>query len=523
MIKNLSNGARCVARFTLVLTMFLFSLVLPVSAPAGSADSTIPLPEIGVTAVIPDGWTAVTPDTVAKYFSFFEEETPEIAAEVMRSEGVYLVAFSNNGAALRLIVEEGAGDIALYHDIGRYTPQMRTRIKNDFLDHAAWELTGYRFTEAEWTNREGQGRMLNLTYNLRYGGEIIARGRRAYTIRAGKAFSLDLQAKGRQVTPEEVRAFTTFVSRTKLPESMVVPLLPAGLVITSLIPEETYKPDVVIRGESTAGAVIEACFVDGEGNIIEAGGAEAEKSGKFALEIRVPGEGEYSLFLVASLPGYLDSEYNCWIDYNRKRLPVTFTSFPAGDVYDPAIIIAGKTVSGVKIQCMEGETNKKTTTGSNGEFSFKLDRNIVGPRKVTLSFDKQGFDNRRFTAEFNRQWLMEDFAKHLAGEVQPLSYKNLSENWGKYSGRLVKYSGEALEISGNGSRTFVLLGTRQDKSGIWLDRLVAVIDAEVSFSEGDRVTVYGRVADETYTYPDPVDAGKDSQLPSILMLAYERQ
>lgn len=502
--------------------LFLVCMIAPVVL--AKADTEIRIPEIGVSTVIPSGWTAVTPDTVAQNFSFFDEETPELAAEMMRSEGVYLAAFSKNGdAALRIIVEEGAGNIALYYDIDRYTPQMRTQIKNEFLDPEVWQLTGYRFTEAEWSNREGQGRMLNLTYNLRFGGEIIARGRRAYTIRDGKAFSLDLQAKGRQVTPEEVRVFTKFVSQTKLPESMVMPLLPVGLTITTLIPEETYKADLVIRGESTSGATIEACFVDSEGTVLEAGSAKADKSGKFVLETRIPSEGEYSLFLAASLSGYADSEGSYWIDYSKKRLPVTFTSFPTGDVYDSTITITGKTISGVKIQCMEGETNKKTTTGSNGEFSFKLDRSIVGPRKVVLSFDKDGFENRRFTAEFNRQWIMEDFAKYISKQVQSLSYQNLSENAGKYIGRIVKYTGEVLSISGDETRTYVELGTRMSKDGTWMDRLIATIDTNVTINKGDRVAIYAQVTSETYSFPNPEGEGANILLPSLLLLAYEKQ
>lgn len=504
------------------IALMLFCAVMPLFG----AKAEVTLKDIGVTTAVPDGWTVVTPDTVAANFSFFEEDTPEIAADVLRSEGVYLVAFSKSGdATLRIIAEEGDSDVALYYDIDRYTPQMRTKIKNDFLNTELWQLTGYKFLEAEWSNKAGQGRMLNLTYNVRSGGEIVARGRRVYTIHGGRAFSLDLQVRGRQVTAEEAKVFANFVAKTKFPQDVNMPLLPVGLALNSPIPEETYKADIALRGETTGGASLEAWLVNSDGESTEVGNTVAAKNGSFRLDVSLPGEGEYRLFLVATLSGYADSETSGWVDYSRKRLPVSFTSFPTGEVYDSQIYITGKTIPGVKIQCMEGDTNKKATTGSNGEFSFKLDRNIVGPRTVTLSFDKDGFDNRRFTAEFNRQWLMEDFAKSLADKVQSLSYANLTQNAAKYVGRIVKYTGEILNVSQNGDRTYIQMGTKQDKNGVWQDRIVAVTEhVEVLLSEGDRASLYVEVTDQTYMFPETNADGDEIEvlLPSVIMLAYEK-
>ena len=490
------------------------------------ADTPFTIDGVGLSVTIPDGWTAVTPETVANHFSFFSEETPEIAAELMRAEGVHVAAFSKGGdAMLRVIIEQGNDDVALYHDIDRFTPQMRTQIKNDFLDADAWRITGYRFTEAEWSNKAEVGRVLNLSYSVRFADEIIARGRRAYTIRNGHCISLDLQVKLRQPTAEEAKVFANFVTHASFPTSIVMPLLPVGLSLKDPLPEETHKAELSLRGETTGGATLSAVFVDSEGVISEAGETTANQSGAFRLDIALQDPGEYQLFLLSSLSGYADTEISGWINYDKKRIPVTFSSFPTGDVYDSQIRVAGKTISGVSIQCMEGDTNKKTVTGSNGEFSFTLKRDITGPRNFTISFDKEGLDNRRFTADFNRQWLVEDYARFLSDKVQSLSYENLVGNPGKYIGRQVRYTGTVLHISQNENRTYIEVGTKQSKDGFFSNRVLASTDhIEVSLSEGERIGLYFEVTDETFMIPETTPDGEDIELvlPVVTLLAYER-
>lgn len=480
---------------------------------------------IGVKAAFPADWTVVTPDTVAQHFQYFEEETPEIAADQLRALGVYAMAFSPEGdAMLRVIAQEGGEEMALYYDVERYTSAMRTAIKNDFLNKAAWALTGYRYSEANWTNKEGQGRMLNLVYTIRAGEETIARGKQAYTIRNGLALTLDLQVKGkRQISSAEDKAYRAFLAGTELPESVDMPLLPVGLTMTGLIPEETNKAAITLRGETMKGATVSAWLVPDGAEPFSIGEVKAPASGVFKLDVELPSEGEWRLYIQSELEGYATCDDARWIVYDSRRLPVTFTSYPEGDYDETQVIVSGKTVSGVTVQCMEGMVNKKTTTGSDGTFSFKMDRTVTGPRTIILSLEKKNYDNRRFEIIFNRQLTQVDYAKLLDEEVRSLSFENLSTNTEKYIGRLVKYTGTVLDVSGVGERTYIQLGLKQDKGSRWTERIIAVCDGmEVLLAEGNRATLYFEVTGETYAFSELTLDGDELtlELPSVRLLTY---
>lgn len=509
---------------TLLLTCLML-LCIP-QALAAEGTETVLL-EIGVVTAFPSSWTVVTPSNAAEHAALLEAAGLAWEKEALLAEGVYAVAFApDSDATLRVTAREGDETQALYYDIERYTAQMRTAIKNDFLDKAAWALTGYRYSEAEWTNREGQGRLLNLTYTIRHAEETVARGRQVYTIRNGLAFTLDLQVGARQITTEEGRIFTNFVNATTFPESLDMPLLPVGLTVTDTVPEETNKAAFTLRGQTMGGASVSAYAQASSGDPALVGEAAASSSGAYKLDITLPAEGEYRLYLVASLEGYADSEAGYWISYDTARLPVSFTSYPDGLVTDEKIVVSGKTLSGVSIQCMEGETNKTAKTGSDGVFSFTLDKAIVGERTVVLSMTKDGYQNRRFTLQFDRQWLMEDYAKYLSGQVQSLSYKNLSENAEKYAGRLVSYTGQVIEVSNYGDRWYVQLALTKTQDGAWTDHLIAISDGvEIPLAGGDTATLYVEVINDTYGFTEVTDDGEviNRNYPAVTLLAYQKK
>lgn len=512
------------------IALALCLLCLPMVAGAEEAQGqSLYFEDVGIEAAFPAGWTVITHDNAGRHLALLGEMAVEIALENLRADGIQAVAVSPGGDVyLRVIAVAEEGDVALYYDIERYTPAMRTAIKNDFLNRELWALTGYRYTEADWTNREGEGRILNLKYTVRSGEDITARGRQAYTIRDGLAITLDMQVEGRQIDKADERIFTAFVRGCTLPESVDFPLLPVGLTLTGVVPEETHKAELTVRGETTKGALVKAWVMPENGDdAIGVGQVKANNSATFKLDIVLPSEGEWRLFIEATMDGMASSGETAWVSYQAKRLPVTFTSYPQGDYYGEQVIISGKTVAGVSIQCMEGDSvNKRVTTGSDGTFSFKMDRTATGNRTIVLSMTKNGFDYRRFDITFNRQWEREDYVKYLAGQVQSLSYENLSEKADKYIGRLVRYSGEVLDISGVDDRVYVQLGIKQDKeSGRWTQRVIAVADGvEVALAEGDKATIYFEVTGQFYTFSEMTLDGDEVtlDLPSVRLLTYAK-
>lgn len=488
------------------------------------AGANVSIADIGLSTVFPAGWTIVTRNSVAPYVHLFEADTEGDAVRKMEAEGLYAMAFSPEGdAALRVYATDEDETVRVYYDIDRYTPAMRTEIKAHFLDRAAWAVTGYRYAEAAWTNKEGQGRLLHLQYSMFSGDVTIARGRQVYTVRNGLAFTLDLQVTGRQINKEDERAFNAMVEATEFPVSTDIPLLPVGLTFTTTLPEETYKAKQTVRGTTTKGATVSAWLITDEAEPTPLGETKATGN-TFRLDFELPEEGDLRLYFMAELEGLATSQQACWMHFDSSNLPITFTSYPDGLYTDAQVTIAGETIAGVTLTCVEGDIfSKKVVTTNEGEFTFKLDQTIVGERQVELVAQKEGFDSRTFTLRFDRLWLPEDYANYLDGQVQSLSFANLTENAEKYIDRLVKYSGTVLNVSGTETRTYVQLGVRQDKNGKWAERIVAVVDEmEVALAEGDAATLYFEVTGEFFVFSDIDEEGREMEinLPSVRLVTY---
>ena len=202
-----------------LLISFVLLLCCAVAAPCAlAAVSFVPfeLTGTGVTAAFPVGWAVVTPDTVENNMKWFSEESAAIARNNMLSEGVLAVAFSSDGDSLRVLSSED-DDSVLYYDIDRYTNEMRAAIRADFLDRDAWALTGYRFTNAEWTNRDGQRRILWMDYTLRYDDTVVARGLQAFTVRGGRRLTLQFRTANKVEDADETLV-RNFVAGFVFPE-----------------------------------------------------------------------------------------------------------------------------------------------------------------------------------------------------------------------------------------------------------------------------------------------------------------
>ena len=505
----------------------LFAALLLAALPLFGAQAAVTfqpfeLESAGITAAFPEGWTVVTPETTSANMKWFDEASAEIAANNMISEGCAAVAFSPDGKdTLRVFISEDA-DSALYWDISRYTQQMRTSIRADYLDRDAWALTGYRFTSAEWTNRGEQGYVLWMAFTMRYDDTIVARGLQAFTVRGGKRITVEFRTS-EKVEDADNSMFRKCVGEFVFPQvaEEEMPLLPVGLTVTGGLPEETCKSTVTLRGTTTKKAIVSAMLIDQDGASVEGGSAAAGSDGAYKLTVTVPAEGEWQLLVTASLDGMADSALSSWLTYDADMLPVNFTSYLSGDVYDEKLVLSGKTIDGVKIQCIENDVNKTIRTDSAGNFSFTLDRGITGARKVVLQLSKKGFADRRFIIEFNRCWAEGEYGKYLENQVQSLSYENLSTKGDRYAGRIVKYSGVVQEVSSNGERYYV----RFLRDGDEKMQLIAVQDGgEMPLAAGDSATIYFQVTGESYTFSTVTADGeaKDAALPSVTLLSWQR-
>lgn len=505
------------------VALLLLGLALAMGALASELID-ISFDDIGVTTAFPEDWVLVTPENVAEHLQFFDTPLAVSAANQMLAEGVRAIAFSPDGTARMRVIAQEDEQTALYFDIERYTPAMRTEIKNDFLDKKAWALTGFRCSEAEWKMRVGQGRLLWMVYTMRFGEETVARGRRVYTVRNGVAYTLDMQLSAPlRFTNKDNKLFEAFVASTAFPESGEMPPLPTALTLTDAIPEETASANFTLRGKAVAKSSVTAWARAADEEPALVGEARAAEGGSFTLKVTLPAEGEYQLFVRATLEGYAESSAGGWVKYDADAIPVSFTSLPSGDVYDATIYLRGKTLPGVTLQLMEGERNQTVRTGSDGAFSFRIDPVQTGERELVLAISKKGYEGKRFTINFNRLWHKADFIAYLKSVLKSLSYENLIKSPEKYVGRLVSYSGTVTELSSSGGMTYVRFALEQKRDGTWKNEIIAVTsDADVP-AVGTRAKFYVVVEGENVLYSVTDAEGRDSMvaIPRVELLAYE--
>ncbi len=511
-MKGLTTGLRK------ILLAFLCAAML---LPAAGAAAAFRIDELGLEAAFPEGWVVVTPDTVSEHFSYFDEKTPEIAAQLLRDEGIYALAFSPDGnACCRVLADTEDQTAKTYGEIDMYSVAMRTEIKNDFLDKSAWSLTGFRCSEAEW-KRGTQGRLLWMVYTVRFGEETTVRGRRVYTVHNGIAFTLDFQRYDGRLTGSDDKLFEAFVKESVFPVSEEVPVLPVGLTVTDGIPAESGKLTWTARGKTEkSGLVTILGLLEGSESPVTLGEAKASSDGVWRCEAVFPEQGVWQVTVRASKAGYADVEITGMTEIVSGRIPVSFTSLPQGDVYDKKIVISGTTLSGTEIQCLEGTSNVTKRAGSDGTFSITIDPGAAGHRTVVLSLNKKGYDNRRITIEFNRCWNPEDYAEYLEGVRQGLSYENFAGDPARYVGRIVRFKGIVQSVSSAEERTYVEIALTIQDSSRYKDSFIALSDEPLQVAEGDQVTVYGTVTGETFTFTSWDEEGNATQreLPSLNVL-----
>ncbi|MDR2657934.1 MAG: hypothetical protein LBB86_08935 [Oscillospiraceae bacterium] len=515
------NGTLCMnrrpaRRAGIVAAMLCFASILALSGGAFALSTT--LPGYQLVTEFPDGWTVVTPETAARYAALLGVSS-DVAADVMRSDGVVIAAFGTGAdIAMRVRMEETSRS-AVYFDIDRYTTAMRNAIRADYLDVDAWRLTGLRFSEAEWKNPAKSGRYLRLTYTRRSDGETVARGLMAYTVRNGREVTLQLEATGRQLTPKEVKMFDDWVAATSFEPRLEMPMLPTELNFDEPFPFESNSLTVRIKGSTAPGATVTGSVIQGTDAPFKVGEAEAKSSGAFTLTLTLPREGTWTLLIESELEGYETTRFETTLVANVSRIPVNLNAPLEGEIWDAQPRLAGKTLAGTEITVSDnGNISKRTT--SDGEFSIKLDPDPAGTRVVTVTLKKKGYDERAIKYVFERRWHTEDYEEYLKTQVKSLSYANLIADPDKYTGRVVKWSGEAVEIAVADGSSTVRMATSPGKADP--EELYCISDQELQLDAGSAVAMYGEMTGEVYSIPgDETIAPASLPIMKILMIITE--
>ena len=473
----------------------LFAIIIAVIAlPLVVLAQSVNLPGVQLVTSFPDDWIIVTPETAAANAALLDT-TPDLAEEIMRSDNIVVAAFApGKDAALRIRMTETQTS-NVYFDIERYTTEMRTAIKSDYLDAASWKITGLRFKEAVWRNPAAAGRYLRLTYNRREADTIVSRGVMAFTVHNGREITLQLQVEGRQPTAKELKIFDDWLAETKYQPQLDMPLLPSGLTFDSAVPTETMTASLKIRGKTAPNASVTASLRQGANAPFKVGEATAKASGTFTLSFDLPGEGSWGLIIESAAEGFETSSIEMPLSCNTTRIPINLSAPLEGEIWDAQPRLTGTTLSGVKMTVVDGDNTIVRNVAEGGAFNIKLSPQPEGDRVVKVTLSKKDMPDRTVTYKFTRRWNTADLTAYLDGEVKRISYANLIGNPNKYIGSIVRFEGEVLGSTYEDGRTFIRLATSNSKNR---DEVCFASDDEQLVQEGSVWICYGTVTGVNY-------------------------
>lgn len=444
------------------------------------------------------------PDWLANRQSTLEEQMADFEAR-----GVLAQAWSKEGD---VCIEFSAvqDTMALeYFDIDQQTAATRTSYRKQHLNGAQFKSEGYSYSEAEWKNLSNCGRFLVLKYKREYNGESY-KGFARRTIRNGYTITIDCKVYGRALKNKDNNQLAEILKTWKFDTVLTKPLdVVNKVVFTEVPPLETDTGKFSVEGTCDPGLHFTGVLMrmsSPDPILIE---ATASAKGKFSMDVELPDEGVWLMTLTVDNQGTVTEEvvFNT-TTYQENLLPVNFDEDMPIDfeiagpsaITGDQLVISGKTIRNVKIQCLVGDKyDKQVTTNANGTFSFKIDTYEEGDYNITLVFQKKNYTTRRFTAIGSRTLTEQDMFNRYKEEAVKPAYSTLTDKLKGYTGRIMGYELYLVSKTQQDDGTWLLeMGmrtTKKTKSG-YRDIVYVVAEEEPSFVVGSKWKMYGQCTGE---------------------------
>lgn len=134
--------------------------------------------------------------------------------------------------------------------------------------------------------------------------------------------------------------------------------------------------------------------------------------------------------------------------FDDVMLPVTFNTEVPEELNSNELVISGVTIKGVQVQCLFGDKYEKmVTTNGSGKFNFKVPVKTEGEYKLTIVFQKKGYDTRRFTYTVNRRVSKEEQNRDAVKNAVKPAYQTLTAKLAGYTGKTMRYKVWIVEIN----------------------------------------------------------------------------
>ncbi len=498
------------------LTLFLAVLLCSSAALA----ETVTMDSIYAICEIPSSFVLLKPENLSRHPEWMANHytTEQEMLDDWNARGVLLQAWTVDGDACLEITAVRDDTAVQIHDIDDQTPNYRAGYRKEHLSGSTYKDQGYKITSAEW-KKTAQGRFLMLRYSCTQNGRTWA-GFARKTIKNGYTITLDYKVFGRKLASKDNNnlnkvwntwQFTSHVSAGEVDAPQQDPNQPAGgtdsagqtapsqantahLRFTSEPPAETYTGKFTVEGTCDLNThLVGVCMrMDTSEPVIFQG--DADKNGKFKINVQLPLEGDWLMTLNAERNGQVIEEKVFQVTtYKSSLLVVNFNQeLPATmELKGDTLNISGTTLKQTTVQCtVDGGYNKQIRTNNSGKFNFNIDTSADGVYHISLTFTKKGYDIRSFTCTATRAMSRYDLeTKALTEAIHP-AYATLTRKTQSYINRIMSYRMYVVSIVPSGSGWLITMAQRITPDG-YTDLVIVYTEEEPTFETDTQQMMYG--------------------------------
>lgn len=492
---------------------FLLALlvVLCVLGVACAGAETLTFDSIYATCEIDDDYILITPANMSAHPDWIANRgaTLEELLADFEARGVLAQAWSKDDD---VCIEFSAVQDSMakeYYDIDQQTAATRASYRKQHLNGAQFKSEGYSYSSAEWKDYSKGGRFLMLKYTREFGGESY-KGFARRTIRNGYTITVDYKVFGRSLKNADNNKLTAILKTWEFYTVKTKPLdVVSKVVFTETPPAETNTGKFSVEGTCDPGLHFTGVLMrmsSPDPILIE---ADATSKGKFSMDVELPEEGVWLMTLTVDNQGTVTEEIvfdtttfqdNLLPVNFDADMPIDFEIAEASPINENTLVISGKTIRNVKIQCIVGDFyDKQVTTNANGTFSFKIDTSNEGNYNITITFQKKNYTTRRFTAIGSRTLTEEDVKANYREDAVKPAYSTLTEKIKGYTGRIMGYGLYMVsKTQQDDGKWLVEMGMRtstKTKSG-YRDIVYILADEEPTFEVGSKQKMYGKCTGE---------------------------
>ncbi len=396
-----------------------------------------------------------------------------------------------------------------YFDLDAQTPEIRSKYRTGHLKGTLYGGEGYNFDSAEWKKTTQYGRFLMLKYK-RTVGDTVYRGFARRAVRNGYTITVDYKVYGRALKNADLRALNKLMDTWHFTRVLVkgesgvagtsgtsaASSVSLTAVFSQEPPAESNTGKFTVKGTCNPNLHIIATLMRMSGSSPLHLETDATKKGAFSFAVTLPEEGVWLMTLTYLDNGQTVGEtvFNS-TNYKQTLLPVNLQTAVPEVFASDQFVLSGTTDKQTTIQCIVTGSltmDKQVRTNNSGAFSFKLDTSMEGDYTVTLTFQKKGYDERRYRWTARRVMSEEErIARIKASAIKP-AYANLTAKLKNYVGRVMTYPLYVAQVTQTNDEWVVFMAMQTTKSG-YKNYVVVTSDHDPGFEVGSQYRIYGRL------------------------------